>query len=260
VSLEKSFLEGPDSSIQRNAAQLFNKEIIMRKKLFFLTALSVLLFASTGYSATSGCCCTDCICPPGPQGTPGIQGIQGVPGAQGNTGLQGSTGLQGNTGPQGPCCQNPVGQVSVLSAFSTTDQAIPSLGVCLFENLNVVTASAFDTSQIGITGEITFLKSGNYLLSWTAEGQLTPPFPSPVPAWSLSFYLDGVPVPGSCFSGYTLFPAELTDNTGGTTVFQVNAGQVLKLLNTSTLPISLVSSTPGSLLPETCVSIIIQSQ
>ncbi len=260
VPLKKGFLEGFDGGIKRNVTLFFNKEIIMRKNLSLLATLSVLLLTSTGYGATSGCCCTDCICPPGAQGAPGIQGPQGVPGPQGITGPQGPTGLQGNTGPQGPCCQTPAGQVAVLSAYSTTDQDIPSLGVCLFEHLNVVTNTSFDTSQVGITGEITFLKSGNYLLSWTAEGQLTPPFPDPVPAWSLSFYLDGVPVPGSCFSGYTLFPAELTDNTGGTTVFHVNAGQVLKLLNTSTLPISLISSIPGSLLPETSISIVIQSQ
>jgi hypothetical protein len=140
------------------------------------------------------------------------------------------------------------------------DQVIPSLGTCLFENVNVVTATSFDVSMLSTTGEITFLKSGNYLLSWTAEGQLTPPFPNPVPAWSLALLLDGVLIPGSCFSGFTLYPAVLTDNTGGTVVFHVNAGQVLKLVNSSTLPISLIPSIPGSIAPETSASIVIQSQ
>jgi hypothetical protein len=140
------------------------------------------------------------------------------------------------------------------------DQVIPSLGVCTFENTNVVTITSFDVSMLNTTGEITFLKSGNYLLSWTAEGQLTPPFPQPVPAWSLAFLLDGVLVPGSCFSGFTLFPDELTNNTGGTVVVYVNAGQKLKLINSSTLPISLIASIPGSLFPETSISIVIQSQ
>lgn len=147
-----------------------------------------------------------------------------------------------------------------MNAYSTQDQVIPSLGVCLFESTNIVTVTSFDVSMLATTGEITFLKGGNYLLSWTAEGQLTPPFPDPVPAWSLAFLLDGVLVPGSCFSGYTLFPAELTDNTGGTVVVNVNAGQVLKLVNSSTLPISLISTVPGSLFPEVSVSIVIQSQ
>jgi hypothetical protein len=140
------------------------------------------------------------------------------------------------------------------------DQILPSLGVCLFNGLNVVTGSSYDASMLNTTGEITFLKAGNYLLSWTAEAQLTPPFPDPVPGWSLSFFLDGVPIPGSCFSGFTLYPDELTTNTGGTVVVPVAAGQVLTLLNTSTLPISLISSVPGSMLPETSISIVIQSQ
>lgn len=232
----------------------------MKKTLALFTALSSLLITSSIYSADPGCCCENCICPPGPQGRPGNQGIQGTQGIQGDLGAQGPAGIQGNTGAQGPCCQFPAGQVSVLSAYSTTDQDIPSLGACLFENLGVVTNTSFDVSMVGITGEITFLKGGNYLLSWTAEGQLTPPFPDPVPAWSLALHLDGIPIPGSCFSGFTLFPAELTDNTGGTVVVSVNAGQVLKLLNTSILPISLISSIPGSLLPEVSISIVIQSQ
>lgn len=222
----------------------------------------MMLFSLNAYGQTSGCCCESCICPQGSQGPQGIQGPAGTgaPGPQGVPGPQGAQGVQGQAGPQGPCCQSPSGQVSVLNAYSTRDQTIPSLEVCLFEHLNVFTSASFDVSQIGITGEITFLKSGNYLLSWTAEGQLTPPFPDPVPAWSLSFFLDGVNVPGSCFSGYTLYPAELTDNTGGTVVVNVNAGQVLKLVNTSTLPISLISTIPGSLFPETSISIVIQSQ
>lgn len=242
----------------------------MKKQLSLLVALSTMLLASNVYS-DNGCCCTSCVCPPGAQGVPGVQGstgsqgssgvgIQGPQGEPGSQGVQGIPGTQGLTGPQGPCCQSPGSQVSILNVFSTTDQNLPSLGTCLFENVNVFTATSFDVSQAGTTGEITFLKSGNYLLSWTAEGQLTPPYPNPVPAWSLALFLDGIPIPGSCFSGYTLFPAELTDNTGGTVVFNVTAGQVLKLVNTSTLPISLISTIPGSLFPETCISIIVQSQ
>ncbi|MBX9923867.1 MAG: hypothetical protein K2Y01_07125 [Rhabdochlamydiaceae bacterium] len=227
----------------------------MKKYAFILSALTLLL-TGVHAQAQDGCCCTSCVCPPGPQGPQGPQGSQ-VTGPQG---IQGPPGIQGAIGPQGPCCQNQSGLVSVLNAYSTSDQILDSLQVCLFEHTNVVTSTSFDASQLSTTGEITFLKSGNYLLSWTAEGQLTPPFPSPVPAWSLSFLLDGVPVPGSCFSGYTLYPVELTDNTGGTVVVFVNAGQVLKLVNSSTLSISLISTVPGSLFPETSVSIVIQSQ
>lgn len=229
------------------------------QKLLGLICAMLLAHPTIGESATAGCCCTDCICPPGPQGNTGPQGPQGTPGPQGLTGPQGPQGIQGPTGPQGPCCNGSSATISAANLYSTTDQDIPSLGVCLFEHANTVTAAAYDVSMANTTGEITFLKSGNFFLSWTAEGQLTPPFPDPVPAWSFSFFLDGVPVPGSCFSGFTLFPDELTDNISGTVVISVNAGQKLKLVNTSTLPVSLVSSTPGSLLPETSVSIVIQS-
>ena len=230
------------------------------KLVGLFSAFLFMMVPMASEAATGGCCCTDCVCPPGPQGATGLQGAQGVAGPQGIAGPTGATGLQGNTGPQGPCCQSTGGSVSVLNAYSTVDQQIPSLGVCLFNALNLVTVTSYDASMVGTTGEITFLKSGNYLLSWTAEGQLTPPFPDPVPSWSFSFFLDGVPVPGSCFSGFTLYPDELTTNTGGTVVIPVNAGQVLTLLNTSTLPVSLISSVPGSMLPETSVSIVLQSQ
>lgn len=234
----------------------------MKKYAILLSTLSFILTAPQAQAQSGGCCCTDCICPPGPQGPQGPQGPigTGTQGPQGPAGSQGPQGIMGPEGPQGPCCQSPGSQVSVLNAYSVLDQDLPSLGVCLLENTNVVTITSFDVSMLSTTGEITFLKGGNYLLSWTAEGLLTPPFPDPVPAWSLAFLLDGVPIPGSCFSGFTLFPAELTDNTGGTVVVSVNAGQVLKLVNSSTLPISLVSTVPGSLFPEVSVSIVIQSQ
>ncbi len=54
----------------------------MRKKIALLLMLSTMMFAQNVYSA-EGCCCTSCICPPGPQGIPGVagpQGPQGVPG------------------------------------------------------------------------------------------------------------------------------------------------------------------------------------
>lgn len=42
----------------------------MRKKIVLLLMLSTMMFAQNVYSA-DGCCCTSCICPPGPQGIPG---------------------------------------------------------------------------------------------------------------------------------------------------------------------------------------------
>ena len=68
--------------------------------LMSLFGLSLLSFQSL-VQAQEGCCCTDCICPPGPQGPSGVQGAQGVSGAQGLPGSTGAQGLQGLQGIQG---------------------------------------------------------------------------------------------------------------------------------------------------------------
>lgn len=210
----------------------FNQEIIIKKRLFLLAALSATFFSFNAYSA-DGCRCTDCICPPG---------------------------AQGPTGPQGPCCQTPGGARSVANVYSVLDQDTPSGAVVLFQNTNPITAADYDTSLMGTTGQITFLKTGIYHIGWTIEGQLTPPFPAPVPAWSFSLYLDGVPVPGSCFSSFTLFPDEATTTAAGTVIIAVAAGQVLTLQSTETLPVSIISSIPRSTIPETSASIVIEQQ
>jgi len=240
----------------------------MRKKVFLLAGLSTMLFALNAYAA-NGCCCTDCICPSAPQGPTGTQGpaglqgpvgAQGLPGVQGVTGVQGPVGLQGISGVQGPCCSQPIVAQSVANLYSVMDQSILSGGAVTFENTNSITTADYDMSLASTTGQITFLKAGIYSIGWMVEGRLTPPFPNPTPAWSLSLYLDGVPVPGACFSAFTLFPEELTRSPGGTVIIAVAAGQVLTLQSTSTLPISLVASYPGSIIPETSASIVIELQ
>lgn len=211
---------------------------------------------------TGGCCCTDCVCPPGPQGPIGLQGpvgpqgSQGQPGTQGLTGPQGPQGIQGNTGPQGPCCST-TSVTSAVNVYSTMDQSIPSGGVVLFESVNITTGN-YDVSMTPITGVITITTAGTYRLSWSVEGQLTPPFPAPVPAWSFTLYANGVPVPGSTFSSFTLFPDEATSTAAGTVIVNVTAGTMLTLQSSSTLPVSIISTIPGSLLPETSASIVIE--
>jgi hypothetical protein len=234
----------------------------------------VMCFSPSQAQAAGDCCCTDCICPPspqgpmgpqgpiGPQGSPGTIGLTGSVGPQGPVGPQGLTGpqgLQGLTGPQGPCCPN-IGGRAVANVYSLLDQDMASGQSVLFENMNAVTATAFDVSLAPITGDIIFLTTGTYLISWTVEGQLVPPFPDPVPAWSFTLFVDGSPILGSCFSGFTLFPDELTTVIGGGVIITVNAGQVLSLRNTATLPISILASTPGSFVPETSASILITRQ
>jgi len=226
------------------------------------------LFSFNVYGQSSSCCCTDCICPPGPQGavgpqgTTGIQGntgLQGAAGISGLTGPQGAIGVQGLTGPQGPCCNNFVIS-SIANIYSLQDQSIDSGENVTFENTNAIVSADYDTTLASTTGQITFLKSGIYSIGFTVEGQLTPPFPAPTPAWSFSLYLDGVPVSGACFSSFTLFPDELTTTAAGTVIVPVNAGQVLTLQSSSTLPVSIISSVPGSIIPVTSASLIIKEQ
>ena len=64
----------------------------MRKKLSLVAVLGMTLFSLNVYGQSSSCCCTDCICPPGPQGAVGPQGNTGI---QGNAGIQGVAGLSG---------------------------------------------------------------------------------------------------------------------------------------------------------------------
>jgi hypothetical protein len=234
----------------------------MKKQLVILGIMSIFSTVLPLQAQSGGCCCTDCVCPPGPQGSQGIQGLQGpigLQGAQGLIGPQGLQGIQGSTGPQGPCCPGQGSVISAANVFSLVDQSIPSGGTVIFEDANVVT-SDYDVSMAPITGAITFLNTGIYRINWTVEGQLTPPFPAPVPAWSFSLYLDGLLVNGSTFSSFTLFPDEATSTAAGTVVIPVTAGQVLTLQSTASLPVSIISSIPGSLVPETSTSIIIEMQ
>lgn len=240
----------------------------MRKKLTLAALLSMSLFSLNVYGATSDCCCTSCVCPPGiqgpvgPQGNMGIQGntgLQGTAGLQGLIGPQGLTGPQGPAGPQGPCCSNVV-STSMANVYSLLDQTMASGEAVTFENTNAIVTADYDTSLTSTTGAITFLKAGIYSIGFTVEGQLTPPFPAPVPAWSFSLYLDGTPVPGGCFSSFTLFPDELTTTAAGTVIVQVNAGQVLTLQSTATLPVSIISNIPGSIIPVTSASLVIEQQ
>lgn len=232
------------------------------KKYLLLSAISAcsFFFPQQAQTQNAGCCCQDCICPPGAQGPVGPQGSQGPVGPQGLQGVpgpQGAQGIQGTTGAQGPCCPGSSSSTLGTNVYSVMDQSIPSNGVVLFESANV-SSSAFNISLAPTTGQIAFLATGIYRISWTVEGQLTPPFPAPVPAWSFTLFLDGSPVPGSTFSSFTLFPDEATSTAAGTVIIAVTAGQVLTLQSSSTLPVSIISTIPGSLFPETSASIVIE--
>lgn len=201
-----------------------------------------------------GCCCTDCICPPGPQGPVGPQGTagpQGPQGIQGAAGPQGPQGIQGNTGPQGPCCPIVKAYAIVHSHLDQILAGSPGMnapgGIALYQDIPVAPVNV-DTSLASTTGEITFLVSGTYRIMWSAEGHVTSPLPFPVPAFALTLFLDNAPVEGSTYCSLTDSP-NVISFVGGTCHVTVTAGQKIKLANTSTNSCTLTGIVVGTTQP-----------
>lgn len=232
---------------------------MLKRSDFLLTAVSLFLtvFQPQAQAQTAGCCCTSCTCPPGPQGPAGSQGTQGMiglTGPQGIQGPQGAQGPQGPIGPQGPCC--PL-QGVYAGAFSNVNQTIPAGMQVLLDE--VITASpSIDMSAADTTGMITINQSGIYVVDFTVQGALTPPFPSPVPAWCFSLFQNGVLVPGTTWTNYTSTPNSVISHTGGPKLVVVAAGDTFQVLNTSTLSVSLTASSLGTTVPVNAASITIR--
>ncbi len=250
--------------------------------LAFLSAF-LCLNAFQAEAQTSGCCCTDCICPPGPQGPTGPQGFPGATGPIGPQGLTGSTGptgatgaqgpqgpigiqgltgptgptgptgSQGPIGPQGPCCS---ATSTFTNIFSTTSQLILPGGVATFEGVNASTAG-IDISAASTTGTITFNSAGWYEIYYDFDALLQNPFPFPVPSWTSSLFLNGVLVPGSTQPAFTISPDYITSHTSGRVIIHVNVGDTLQLINTSTVSIMLVGLPFGSVVPSDCATMSI---
>lgn len=223
------------------------------KKIFMLSAMVLLGSIQAQAQTSGGCCCTDCICPPGPQGPAGMQGLPGPQGPAGGegpagigiNGLQGPTGLQGPVGPQGPCCAQ---AGTFASVYSLTDQMITPGANAILDLVGTTTAS-FDLSMAPITGEITVLKSGVYLVNWGVDGLLAPPYPSPVPAWSFGIYQNGVLVPSTTSGSFSITPDDLCTHDSGVSLITITAGDVMTLVNTSTSDFNATSIIFGSTVP-----------
>jgi hypothetical protein len=213
--------------------------------------------------------CCDCQeGPMGPQGQQGEQGIQGVPGSQGIPGVMGPQGPRGLQGPPGKdceprpdkqcCCQ---AYANVYASVSQIIQAynVPAVAdAILFDQQNAVSSALdFDLSMANVSGDIKFLKAGVYHLQWELQGRITPPLPQPVPSWSFGFWLNGVLVPGSVYSGYAQSPNDDAAHSTGDVMIPVKAGDVLRLRNTSVSSVSLNPAIGGSVFPITIASITI---
>jgi hypothetical protein len=245
---------------------------------------------------TSATSCCGCYGPQGPQGVMGLQGLQGIQGPAGQDGAPGATGAQGVQGPAGASgqmgAQGPQGAQGIsgpqgaqgiqgipglscdssslfqvyANVFGTVPQTIqpynvPAVGdQVLFDSQNAVssTVTDFDLSAMNTTGDIKFLKHGIYRLSWQLQARIAPPIPQPVPSWSFGFWLNGVLIPGSIYSGYTSSPNDDAAHSTGDLLIEVKAGDKLRLRNTCVSPVVLNPNINGSVFPITIATVVIE--
>jgi hypothetical protein len=235
-----------------------------------------------------------CGCQQGPQGVPGLQGPQGIQGtdgkdgpmgpqgpaglsgAQGSQGVRGPQGAQGLIGPQGPqglqgppgkdCDVNPHPECDCCDRYANVYASIAQVigsyssptDTVKFDQQNAVSPGDFDLSVMNSTGDIKFLKHGIYHLQWQLQARIVPPVPSPVPSWSFGFWLNGVLVPGSIYSGFTQAPGDDACHSTGDIIIEVKANDMLRLRNTSVSAVNLNPAVTGSVFPITIASINVE--
>jgi hypothetical protein len=201
------------------------------------------------------CCCCD-QGPAGPEGLQGEQGVQGVAGAQGimgPAGPQGPRGLQGPAGVCSPedchghrkcdCCE------AYANIWAVPPQTLGAFGsatdTVLFSFQNAVSAGDFDLSQMGINGQVKFLKSGVYRVAYGAEGKVQQPIPVPVPSFAFGLWKNGIVVTGSVTSGFTQAPTDDTLQVNGEVIIDISAGDFIQLRNASTNGLDMIPNTTG---------------
>jgi len=244
---------------------------------------------------TGDCKCCCCVGPQGPQGIPGIQGVQGIQGPSGQDGRQGSSGPQGAPGPQGPAGvdgqMGPQGLQGIIGSmgpqglqglqgipgkdcdkscccerycnvYASVAQIVGAQGsandMVLFDQTNAVSVGDFDLSMSNTTGDVKFLKHGIYHIQWQLQARILPPVPDPVPSWSFGFWLNGILVPGSIYSGFTQAPGDDACHSTGDVIIEVQANDFLRLRNTSISAVNLNPNVTGSVFPITIASINIE--
>lgn len=199
---------------------------------------------------------------PGPQGQQGIQGVAGPQGAAGIAGLQGPQGLQGPPGRDAGSGSSPA-NISYASIYASSAQSIGAHSaandIVMFDNQSQVSPGDFDLSAMNTNGDIVFLKHGIYHIAWQIQGRISPPIPSPVPSWSFGLWLNGNLVPGSSYSGATTTPDDNASHSSGDIIVEVQAGDKMKLRNTSSNAVSLNPNVTGAVFPIAVASLNIES-
>lgn len=201
--------------------------------------------------------------PAGPMGEKGEKGDTGLKGDKGDTGEQGPVGATGPAGPagekgdtgekgeKGDPGENLLGRAH-LTLYSNVDQNMDANGGAAdyvkFE-ANQSNSGDFDLSMANVDGSIRFLKTGTYFLSYTVDGGLLPPFPSPVPSWALAFYKNNVLVTASGQAGFSQSPDDDAICLSVELLLDMAANDVLKLRNMTMFPIFLKAVHPELVAP-----------
>jgi hypothetical protein len=201
--------------------------------------------------------------PQGPSGSNGVDGAMGPPGPQGPQGIMGAQGPQGLQGVAGKDCDNSeCCSDRYLNTYATVAQVIGAYSsgtdTVKFDAVNAVSAGDWDLSMANVNGDIKFLKHGIYHLAWQLQARITPPVPNPVPSWSFGFWINGVLVPGSVYSGFTQAPGDDACHSTSDLIVEIKAGDLLRLRNTSVSSVNLNPNVTGSVFPITIASINVE--
>jgi hypothetical protein len=187
----------------------------------------------------------------------GIQGPQGVQGPRGQDGLQGPQGIAGPQGIPGncvncfedrptKCCDQEFAEVySVLAQTLAASPGVSMAGqVVLLENA-IYATPGIDITNAAITGQIKINAAGWYDATIGVTGSLNP-IPSPLPAWTVSLFKNGVLVAGSTFANLPLSPEQHANECVSDVFVHCDVGDMLEIANTSTAPLFLSSPSIGT--------------
>jgi hypothetical protein len=183
-------------------------------------------------------------------------------GPQGPQGLVGPQGIQGLQGVAGKDCDNSQCCVRYANIYASVAQVIgpysSATDTVKFDSVNSVSVGDFDLTMDNVTGDIKFLKHGVYHVQWQLQARITPPVPNPVPSWSFGFFVNGALMPGSIYSGFTQAPGDDACHSTGDVIFEFQAGDLLRLRNTSVSSVNLNPLVTGSVFPITIASVNVE--
>lgn len=177
----------------------------------------------------------------GATGSAGAAGAAGAIGAQGLTGDTGSTGFTGFTGNIGARgLQGSTGNTGtslITDAFGyVIDQSGSSIAFTDYGANLLYTANGPLRNITRVGANITVLLTGVYEINFQVLGRSEDPLADPTsPAVQVGLYRNGAPLEGGQYgAGTTLESPTLRRQVNGQIIVQLNAGDVLNLVNHST--------------------------